>query len=146
MLDRFCIHMEPPMLPSDPHQSDSGYVPEAMDSRQSLEGRLPRGTKIDLMSPQTIWKLDERFHGIIIHLAFDWATYLGISCFPNLPLHTSKLGGLGSGSSPENSDPQIDVLYFHHLPKLFGTQWAILPSGTSIHSRVLAVVPNWLQG
>ena len=70
------------MLPSDPHQSDSGYVPEAMDSRQSLEGRLPRGTKIDLMSPQTIWKLDERFLRIIIHLAFDWATLPRYQMFP----------------------------------------------------------------
>ena len=150
MLDRFCIHMEPPMLPSDPHQSDSGYVPEAMDSRQSLEGILPRGTKIDLTNPQTIWKLAESHYRRVTYCRFvvrrkEVPYNANIKHIPQLTL-PSKLGGLGSGSSPENSDPQIDVLYFHHLPKLLGTQWAILPSGTSIHSRVLAVVPNWLQG
>lgn len=81
---------------------------------------LPRGTKNVLTNPQTIWKLDERFLWIIIHLAFDWATYLGTSCFPNLPLHTSKLGGHGFGTSPNNSKPQFRVLYFHHHPNLGG--------------------------
>lgn len=58
------------MLPSDPHQSDSGYVPEAMDSRQSLEGILPRGTKIDLTNPQTIWKLAESRYRRVTYCRF----------------------------------------------------------------------------
>lgn len=37
-LDRFCIHMEPPMLPTDPHQPVSDYDSEAMDSSRFRRG------------------------------------------------------------------------------------------------------------
>lgn len=37
-LDRFCIHMEPPMLPTDPHQPVSDYDSEATDSSRSWRG------------------------------------------------------------------------------------------------------------
>ena len=98
-------------------------MPGSISHFTILVGTLPRGTKNVLMNPQTIWKLDERFLWIIIHLAFDWATYLGTNCFPNLPLHTSKLGGHGFGTSPNNSKPQFRVLYFHHHPNLGSGGW-----------------------
>ena len=49
--------------------------------------------------------------------------------------------------TPKRTDLQSAAPHrLRRLPKILGTQWAILPSGTSIHSRVLAVVPNfgWL--